>query len=95
MTGINIGLNAKYLPWQIFVLGVFGASIACMYYAMTIKNKGKVANVFFLCLSMCGIIMGIESLATNTGILAQYLPIIQLTYWVLFCIALILLFFFL
>lgn len=77
MTGTAIGLNLKYLPWQLFVPAMFGLSILCVYGAITIKGKGKTIKLFLFCLAIVGVFMGIERLAISTGIGADYLPFLK------------------
>ena len=81
MTGVHIGMKMKYLPWQLFVPLVIGGSLVIMYYAFTIKGEDKVGNVFFFFLAIGLFLIGIETLAKNTGIFVQYLPIIEPLYW--------------
>ena len=47
MTGTMIGLNRKYLPWQLTVPIMFGLSIACMYYAFIANGNTKLGNILF------------------------------------------------
>ena len=46
MTGVNIGMNMKYLPWQLFVPIVLVLSVICVYGAVTLKDKSKLGNIF-------------------------------------------------
>jgi len=66
MTGTMIGVNMKYLPWQLFVPLVIGISLVSMYGAITIK--GKEVNIFFLCMAISLFLLGIETLAKSTGV---------------------------
>ena len=90
MTGTFLGINLKYL---LSVLIMFGLSICGIYYALTIKVKGKIINVFFFCGAISTFLSGIKTLTTHTGVFAQYLPIIEPTYWVFASITIILIFF--
>lgn len=90
MTGTFFGMNLKYL---LSVLIMFGLSVCGIYYALTLKGKGKIINIFFFCGAISTFLSGIKTLATHTGIFAQYLPIIEPMYWILACITIILIFF--
>jgi hypothetical protein len=94
MTGVLIGMNLKYLPWQLSLAVMFCLSIGCIYYAITISGKNKVVKIFFICCAIGSVTTFIESLAINMGILAQYLSIIKTLDWVVFFITIIVLFFF-
>ena len=74
MTGVNIGMNMKYLPWQLFVPIVLVLSVICVYGAVTLKDKSKLGNIFLICMAIFGFLLGIEKLAIHTGILSEYLP---------------------
>jgi len=89
VTDTMIGLNMKYLPWQLFVPLVIGISLVSMYGAITIKGKGKEINIFFFCMAISLFFLGIETLAKSTGIFVQYLPIIEPIYWGFACITII------
>jgi len=78
MTGAFIGLNLKYLPWQITVPILFGMAIACMYCAFRGKAKTKVANILFFFLALEGGFMVIKTLAAQTGMFVQYLPMVEM-----------------
>jgi len=90
MTGTMIGLNMKYLPWQLTVPIMFGLSIACMYYAFTAKGKTKLGNILLFFIAIKGGLMVIKMLVEKTGVFAQYLPIIETLDWIGFFIVLIL-----
>ena len=83
----------NYLLLDSFVLVLLCLAIFCMYYAITIKGKSKIVNIFFVCLSVASIIMAIERLSAFTDVFEQYLSVIQPINWALFCITMILLFF--
>ena len=94
MAGTFLGINLKYLPWEVSVPIMFGISMSGIYYAITIKGKRKVINIFFFCGAISILFSGIELLAKNTGIFAQYLPIVEPMYWFFACILVVLIFFF-
>ncbi|MBU2700581.1 putative membrane channel-forming protein YqfA (hemolysin III family) [Sporomusaceae bacterium BoRhaA] len=77
MTGTFLGLNLKYLPWQLVVPIMLGLSIFCAYGALTIRGKGKNANIFFFCLAIASFISGIKTMATHTGIFLNYLSLLD------------------
>lgn len=95
MTSTAIGLNMKYLPWQLFVPIMFGFSIGCIYFGVTTKGKSKTINMICYCSALAAFLMGLESLAINTGILAQCLPFLSPIYYSILGVILILIFFFL
>jgi hypothetical protein len=90
MSGVIVGLNLKYLPWELYVPVMLCLSIFCMYGAITEKCKAKVGNVFLGCLSIIALVMGMKKLIISTGIFAQYLPFVEAFDWALFPIFVIL-----
>lgn len=92
MTGTFIGLNLKYLPWQLFVPVMFVMSIVCIYFGVTVRGRTKALNAVCFCAAIGAILMGMENLAIHTGIFAQYLSIIEILNWFFFAILLIILF---
>jgi len=65
-----------------------------IYYGATMKGNGKVINIFLFCGGISMFLSVIKTLAKNTGIFAQYLPIIEPMHWIFECILIILIFFF-
>ncbi|MBU2703616.1 hypothetical protein Ga0466249_004761 [Sporomusaceae bacterium BoRhaA] len=94
MHTVTIGKGLSSLPWQVFVPVMFGLSIGCIYFAVTIKGKSKALNIVCFCTAIMTFVMAIERLATNTGMLTQYLPFIDPIEFSFLGIALIVLFFF-
>ena len=92
MTGVNMGMNMKYLPWQLFSTLLIVISIICAYGAVTHKDKSKSGNIFLICLAIFAFLTGIDTLASHIGIFSEYLLFFEITSYIFFFIALFIVF---
>lgn len=92
LTGVKIGMNMKYLPWQLFGTILIVFSIICAYGALTHKDKSKSGNIFLICLAIFAFLTGIDTLASHIGILLEYLPFFEPISYIFLVIAMFIVF---
>lgn len=90
---VTAGMNAKYLPWELFALVVLVLAISLIYFVIVSKNMTPKIRIALFCLSIMAIFIGMEQLAIHTGFLHEYLSIIIITYSLFLIIGLILILF--